>query len=423
MIARMTAAFLFALQSLSPAFGSSEAESFSYRGLEALIASSGATTLAELLPQLPLSYRQHYLLIYDSASAQADRVDPQWPRVVFFGRDATFMMAIAPRPQSGDAEDDIETIQFEDDAFVFRRLTFKKGKNPLVPPPEKNPAACVGCHGGPSPRPNWASYNIWPGVYGSVSRLDCSTAHKDSHEGEYYRAFMAGNRRHERYAFLPVDAPVPFKCPKGADDEITVMNGASADGPGDFTLRVQRLNDRRVLRMIKNSPKYESFKYAWAAASKCFTRVAADDPVYASAAVEDLFPLGFAEAHDFPSPLAVRDEILATAKADFMARKAAFDRHNVGRGERVPINFLAEDDPIFPSSTEVRFATARVVFAQRMGLSTQFWTTGFVHSTYDDTRPQGTSDVFAFVAQDVGVKTCREAMEKSVAALAEVDRR
>ena len=127
------------------------------------------TTLEGTLSALPQVFRENYVLIYNSPSAQGSSF--AFPRVLLFNEDASLVITFNGDPNQRGYQH-LETVQYlkEEGRWEFYDLSFE-GEQPELS--GANPRACTICHQDSArtnidPRPNWEPYNIWPRVYGSL---------------------------------------------------------------------------------------------------------------------------------------------------------------------------------------------------------------------------------------------------------------
>ncbi|MBY0371987.1 hypothetical protein K2X33_14975 [bacterium] len=389
-----------------------------YAGLAKTIRDNKVRSIDDLLPLLPEDYRKYYTLVYHSRSLQAGAVSPEWPRIILYGADAKFLMAFTKNPKTepvSQLEDALETIEFIDARSVFqlRRIVFAPGRDPLATEPEINPVQCTRCHG-TDPRPNWDPYNFWPGVYGSVSRDGCSTMQEGSQELKNYVAFLTGNRKRDRYQFLPpemVGQRNNSGCPQTLDHDYTFSNAVRTDPNAHLTSLLFRLNSRRIRRLITASPSFPTFKYLWAGLAKnCRNDV------------EEFFPLHYAADNKFTDLGATRQALKHSSRRGYTRRLRVFQTSNTGSltdPNRSPLNFLDDEEPLVGQASQLESA-ARIQFvARRAGVSTWRWETGFSDSRGDFTTPDGaTLDMFRnWAVPGTGNMDCDQLAGKSVEAL------
>lgn len=243
-------------------------ENITFQELQEIITRNNVRSVDQLIPLLPVEYRKNYTFMYESQSAQAPSVSPDYPRAIIAGSDATFVMSFTKSPAVGpkvDAPDTVETMEWNEaeSRFVMRELVFNGRTAPEVS--EQNPQKCLTCHGD-DPRPNWESYNLWPGAYGSLSRLSCDAIGVGTKEHNYYQSFLRTGRQSARYRDLPQAIPTTNCTP---DSSLAyVSNGAQTGMNAELTDAFIKLNTKRLNRMVANSPEYETYKYAIAAAGR-----------------------------------------------------------------------------------------------------------------------------------------------------------
>jgi hypothetical protein len=180
--------------------GSASAESFTYADLVHLIQQKNITSIEDLLPQLPETFRSNYTLMHTSGSLQEASFTS--PRAILFGEDASLTCTF-----NGDSAqngfDNLECFQFQpqERSFDFRQIAFPSPRNHLKGVAFSNSGqsadgtiSCSDCHGS-DPRPNWDGYPAWPGAYGSNDDLL-------GDEQTQYTNFVNLRTHHPRYQWL-----------------------------------------------------------------------------------------------------------------------------------------------------------------------------------------------------------------------------
>lgn len=145
----------------------------SFDDLTALVQSSQARTVEDLLNALPADYVGFTALMHHSRSLQPSSMEA--PRIILASNlvpdhltaKRMLFMGVGGHAQQG-GDDTVEVIEFATDkpGFQFHRLVFYGAAKP--PTIEKDPRVCVTCHGTPA-RPIWDTYGTWPGAYGSIT--------------------------------------------------------------------------------------------------------------------------------------------------------------------------------------------------------------------------------------------------------------
>ena len=145
----------------------------SFKDLETLLQAKPIKTIDDLLTHLPEKYKNGHTLIYNTQALGQKLVSPERPRILFFGTSGEFMMTVNSHPSGGTPKpgeiEKIETIEFAGDRTYLREIEFDGLNSPLSKTIEVNSPKCLTCHGS-DPRGLWDPYNMWPGVYGSLSR-------------------------------------------------------------------------------------------------------------------------------------------------------------------------------------------------------------------------------------------------------------
>ena len=173
---------------------------FAYEDSRALIEGQGFTRVEQVLGALPAAFRSGYVLMHDSRGLQDATYDK--PRAILFGDDARLTCAFNGY-SSQRGFDTLECFQFRERErrFDFRQIRFPTEANGLsrVEFSASNETTdgkirCSACHGA-DPRPNWDSYDRWPGAYGTSD---------DELEGDAprYAQFVARRSADPRYRWL-----------------------------------------------------------------------------------------------------------------------------------------------------------------------------------------------------------------------------
>jgi len=164
----------------------------SFETVAHIVKTQHPTDLAQVLKALPPEFMSSYTLVFDSGSSQdASLVNP---RAIVFGRSAKFILAF-----NGDFSQEgyqrLEMMQFRDADmhYELREITFDQQGATIS---TKNPPQCLSCHGD-VPHPIWQSYNIWPGVFGSIDD-DIGAADQDAQ----FANFVSAASSHPRYKYL-----------------------------------------------------------------------------------------------------------------------------------------------------------------------------------------------------------------------------
>lgn len=165
-------------------------------------------TIDELLAALPLSLRRNYTLMYGSRSRT--RSSFAEPRILFSNHNGTLLLGIG----GNKSDQTLEVISYDGkrDRYEFSVVT---SDGLLKYDASHNlQQTCMACHdslkgvqrsGGQDPifgllRPNWDSYRIWAGAYGSV-HIDGEGTLIQKTESDWFEKFK--NNFSERYSLLP----------------------------------------------------------------------------------------------------------------------------------------------------------------------------------------------------------------------------
>ncbi|MGZ3697572.1 MAG: hypothetical protein ACXWP5_05665 [Bdellovibrionota bacterium] len=212
---------------------------FDFAALQSLIESRHLTSVEQVISLLPENYRQNYSLVYLSRSSQF--ASPKYPRIILFGPDAKFIIALSGDP-SMPGFDKLETIEFQEasKSFKFREIEFsKEAKRPKF---HLNPEqTCAKCHRTPL-RPNWENYPFWPGAFGS----DIGTL--SGAEKRYLDEYQKSTAHQGRYQYLK-----PLSNPGEVNAGVTQS--------------LYNLEFMQIWSSIKSSSLYPRYKYSFTAAA------------------------------------------------------------------------------------------------------------------------------------------------------------
>ena len=232
------------------------AQSFSFASLQAMLTREHVGSVEELLPLLPASLRQHYVLVFDSRSLQS--ASYAQPRVLLFDQNADFILSF-----NGDASqrgfNAVETMEFDsvNQQFVFREIEFPRTAGAAaVRISAPNPGRCTACHGQP-PRPVWDTFPSWPGVYGENYLHTISAA-----EAEGLRQFLQAQAGHPRYRYLlDVDQ---YARPTTFNPDVAQRYSGSAAEPPNARLseRLTQLNFQAISAQLAHSRDFPRYQYA-----------------------------------------------------------------------------------------------------------------------------------------------------------------
>ena len=230
--------------------------------MEQLIRAKQLTSVEQVLPYLPISFRSHYALAFHSRSLQSATYLN--PRVILFGNNAKFILTF-----NGSAEQTgfnaLELAEFNElsKTFSYQEILFPvasastEGDNPKqVQFSSKNPDKCIACHG-QQVRPIWDSPPVWPGMYGERYREPLSAAEIDG-----MTEFLAQQATHPRYRFLErVD--IWRERDTFAPTHAATYSGRDTESPNaQLTQLLSRMNLERIAHQVTESPNFEAFSYA-----------------------------------------------------------------------------------------------------------------------------------------------------------------
>lgn len=214
-----------------------------FADVKRLIEDNDADTLDKFVKALPEEFRRQYVLMTSTQSAhQATKLRP---RVIMMGNGCRLILAFSGALTDPNYEA-LEAIEFDEQkaVFVFREIRFDRRHRNPPHISEANPSRCLDCHGA-SPRPNWEPAMGWEGAIGETPQ---PTAEDLRQLGIYmyrkdvrYRGLLAKENRK-----LTQDSKQTFA--RVMADNLNVLNA------------------KRIARRLYDSPDYQTYKFALAAA-------------------------------------------------------------------------------------------------------------------------------------------------------------
>lgn len=225
-----------------------------YEWLRHIIQSKKLTNLNETIAALPEELRASYVLMYSSGSTQLAAFNK--PRVLLFTSDARFILAFNDIPDARGRRR-LEVVQFRDDLDTFEFYDIRFNADPAAPDKgaffsEKNPFICSKCHYDDM-RPNWDPFPITIGAFGSSD----DRIFQGSKEDEGFRDYIRANDR-EPYKYLASLKVV--EEPGGVSYRLSSLPNRT------FGTALNKLNLRRIRRILMDNPHYNSIRYAISAA-------------------------------------------------------------------------------------------------------------------------------------------------------------
>lgn len=195
----------------------------SWEDVKTLFEGKDLKTVDQFIASIPKEFMRGYSLIYSTRALNGDYVTPRTPRVILFGKTGQFMLSYNSHPSGKEAaigteyQESVETIEFKKDGqTLLREIAFDGITPPNLDKVVVNPNKCTTCHGsGLMARGLWDPYNMWPGVYGSLSRggmdfiaqtkIDPADGSKSKTlEFEGFQSFLAEKKTNPRYKSLPL---------------------------------------------------------------------------------------------------------------------------------------------------------------------------------------------------------------------------
>lgn len=128
--------------------------------LQDFLVQNNVDSAAEFLKKLPQEYKEHWIMMTRSESAQKGTATE--PRLLIPNKNSTKVFGFCTGRPCADDNNFVEYLQFDESSnkFRFHQINFPIVGNPTV---ETDAAVCAGCHF-TNPRPNWDAYDSWGGM-------------------------------------------------------------------------------------------------------------------------------------------------------------------------------------------------------------------------------------------------------------------
>ncbi len=224
--------------------------------LQRLFEKKQPLSVEEFLERLPVELRKNPTFVYRSQSLQGASM--QAPRVLLSEPDGNLVLAFNGDPKQHGYQQ-IEAMDFNETTkkFNFYEITFDNPQRTMKVS-DANPSKCLSCHRASDPRPNWESYDRWPGVY--ASNDDRLT----DEEFPSFKKFLQSFNESARYSSLQIPQLQSIL-------KYDSYNGRLPNEPNiTFTHTLSRNNFKRVARLITETKDYANYKYSIAATLGCY---------------------------------------------------------------------------------------------------------------------------------------------------------
>jgi hypothetical protein len=248
----------------------SNSNGFNYESLKKLIQDNQSTSVDDVLPKLPEDCRSHFVLVRNSRSLQyGDDLNPR----VILRCDSSRLLLSFSNDSRQPGYNTLEAIQFDDPTatFGFKEITFNgSGKTPSL---NESPTSCIQCHR-TSPRPNWDTYDFWPGVYGGEGTGGQIIV--GSPEDTAFRAFLkTHDGKQDRYSSLiglMKYSDVAGSITANSTSEHVPLYFAVPD-VSDINSSISKLNFMKIMKEMQSLPDYQKYKFAALAAVAGCTQI------------------------------------------------------------------------------------------------------------------------------------------------------
>lgn len=240
---------------------------FGYSDYMDIVNDPNTKTKADFLKRIPKDSLQKFTFIHKSLSLQQHGVSKETPRVMRFSNDGKFIITYTTNENSSNING-IESIFFDDKTRRYHFLhteflTEDQITNGVSSITEKDPKACMSCHGGLDPRPNWQQYQTWPGVYGEDD--DQFKKSKDPRVASLddYTSMLSKLKDTPEISTLPWPHKDSNLYPHYPYASFVKEKNYNLRPNAHFTIASSRLNAQRIARKFQDNPIFEKVKWSF----------------------------------------------------------------------------------------------------------------------------------------------------------------
>lgn len=239
-------------------------------GVQKYFEANPSHRIEQFLKDLPPSYTGSFVLIHNSHSLQQATYEK--PRVVYFGPDARFLLAVGNVPEDPRSQT-LEFAELDEVSGIYRfgEVDLRRSGAPKV---IKNPASCTLCHGNPA-RPVWGQYPHWEGTYsdeaGKIAAVDQPG----------FSQFLKTRMSDPRLALLQFNS---------GSDYFVLSSRAYPYANTDLNHELGNTIARATLTRLRRDPNFNSYKWAVLATSDALYCLATDAWFDIAAKLKRLYP-------------------------------------------------------------------------------------------------------------------------------------
>lgn len=226
--------------------------------------------IEQFLADLPPSYTGSFVLIHHSHSLQQATYEK--PRVVYFGPDGQFLLAVGNVPEDPRSQ----MLEFADldeasGIYHFGEVDLTHTGSPQV---TKDAVSCTKCHGNPT-RPIWGQYPKWEGTYsdeaGKIAAADQAG----------FAKFLSTRGSDPRLAQLQFNS---------GNDYFTLTSRSYPYANTDMNHEIGNTLARATLTRMRRDRNFDSYKWAALATSDALYCLATDAWFDIAAKLKKLYP-------------------------------------------------------------------------------------------------------------------------------------
>lgn len=240
---------------------SSALTNFDLNALQKLIDENATRSIEDLLPILPKTCLEQYVLAYKTGSKQFASTTS--PRAILSCQNGRLILTFSGAPGKP-GYNQLEVLSFDPQAkkLIPAEIEFAADKQ-RKPTTTINPQSCIECHGREA-RHIWTDYPAWPGMFQGSHPYN---PNDKSIESASHIEFLTRAPSDPRYKHL-----IP-QFIHDTKSKLWTGNPVSPSGNPNMMLSyyLQKINEQRFSERIFKNPRFREFKYAVAALGRgCF---------------------------------------------------------------------------------------------------------------------------------------------------------
>ncbi len=237
----------------------SEQDEVSLQKIKKILETQKINNIEDLLSYLNTAFPQfmeRHTFVFDSRSLHGSSYKN--PRAIVYGKSANFILTFNGSPdQEGFQKLEVAQFNQKKKTYDFIEIEFSSSKSPgySISKPGGPGGICLQCH--INNKPIWDTYDIWPGVYGSIDEEPLRASQKFlpnipvsnslylDGEKNMWLEFLQIRLKHPRYKWLPI--------PLSKDNSLYDQQGKVFFPNTELSVKLTRNNFPRIMNDIKKN--------------------------------------------------------------------------------------------------------------------------------------------------------------------------